>query len=127
MNQLEQRLSYSQTPLTADQSNQMVGILAATAPQHGGDQSGARANLMSSGLGGNAAQALVGNGGSRITDGTIAQAQGVLTGPQLDALKQLQDEQQAQAKMAQALRNQFGGSRPPVNPPPTTAGGPGGG
>lgn len=110
--ELAQRLSYSQTPLTPSQSEQMVAILASnTAPKTGGDAGGARAMMFAGALGGPAQFAGAG-GTARINDATVNQAQGVLTGPQLDALRQLQQEQEAQAQLAKAMRNQFA---PPPN------------
>ena len=47
-----------------------------------------------------------------ITDATINQSLGVLAAPQIDALKQLQQEQQAQAELSAAMRKQFQQNRP---------------
>jgi len=67
------------------------------------------------GIGGGA----MGSPSAPITDATINMAQGVLSGPQLEALKQLQAEQQAQQKIGEALRQTMGGNN--VNPgTPTT-------
>lgn len=107
VNQLEQRLSYSSTPLTSTQSEQLVSILATTAASRGGNPA---IPPPLSAFGGGIATAFVG-GSSHITDATINQATGVLAGPQLDALRQLQQEQQAQAQMNAAMRSQFQNSR----------------
>jgi len=119
--QLEQRLSYSSTPLSDSQSESLVQILASTGATTGGGMRGA--------IAGGAAMAIGGGPGmgpnTRITDATIAQAQGVLAGPQLDALKALQQEQQARAEMQQAMRKQLQSGN--GAPPPPPAGGPGGG
>ena len=119
--QLEQRLSYSSTPLSDSQSEALVQILASTGATTGGGMRGA--------LAGGAAMAIGGGPGmgpnTQITDATIAQAQGVLAGPQLDALKALQQEQQARIEMQQAMRKQFESGGGPA--PHPAAGGPGGG
>jgi hypothetical protein len=107
--QLSQRLSYSATPLTADQSTAMLQILGQTSlstrtaangttATDGGGRGGGGMNFMGGGA----------NSGTPITDATVNLAQGVLSGPQVDALKQLQTEQQAQAQLAQTLRQNMG-------------------
>lgn len=93
VNQLEQRLSYSSTPLSPEQSAAVLSIL---------DRNGGAA---SPGLG------RIG----LVTDTAIEQARGVLAAPQLEALRQLQQEQRAQAEIAAAMRRQFEGRR--ANPP----------
>jgi hypothetical protein len=115
VNQLEQRLSYSSTPLTNQQSDLMIAILAATTTSKASPNPVPAA--FNAVVGGNAAS------GSRITDTTINQALGVLAAPQIDALRQLQQEQQAQAALNATLRNRFrGGNDTP--PPSGTAAGP---
>lgn len=107
VSQLEQRLSYSSTPLTTQQSEQMVSILQATTVARNSNTPAPLTAIgagLSATFGGNA------GGGSRITDATVNQAQGVLAGPQLDALRQLQQEQQAQAQLNAAMRNRFQGN-----------------
>jgi hypothetical protein len=108
VDQLEQRLSYSSTPLTPQQSEQMVSILASTAPARNNATNTLRAAF------GNGAVITTAFGGnsSRITDAAVNQSLGVLAGPQLDALKQLQQEQQAQAELNAAMRRRL--------PPPGT-------
>lgn len=120
--QLSQRLSYTGAPLTAEQSAAMTQILSQTAPARqgatgaagitanvtvtaevgGGGRGGFGMNFMAGGAGGGAS--------SPITDATITMAQGVLSAPQVDALKQLQAEQQAQQKIAEAMRQTMGGN-----------------
>jgi hypothetical protein len=107
VDQLEQRLSYSSTPLTSQQSEQMVAILQATSP---GRNSGTPSPLTALGTGLSATFGGNAGGGTRITDATITQAQGLLAGPQLDALRQLQQEQHAQAQLNAAMRNRFQGN-----------------
>jgi hypothetical protein len=110
VSQLGQRLSYSTTPLSDSQSEQLVSILATT-----GTTSGNQRGSMFGGPGQGTT--------TLITDATIAQAQGVLAGAQLEALEQLQQEQQAQAQLQQEMRRQFqsGGTPPP--PPGAEPGG----
>jgi hypothetical protein len=96
VSQLDQRLSYSTTPLNANQSAFLITTLTATTtagseapdPQQGGP----------------------GNwGGTRptitIPDTVIQQAQSVLTPDQVTALKQLQAEQKAQQQIRELMRN----------------------
>lgn len=130
VNQLEQRLSYSSTPLSTQQSEQMVAIIAAT------NQASGRTNVTNVPLAGGGPRSLRGSE-TRITDATINQALGVLAAPQIDALRQLQQEQEAQAALSAAMRNRSrppGSSPSPINspaantPPPSAANrGPSGG
>jgi len=60
----------------------------------------------------------IGATGTPITDAAVNLAQGVLSGPQVDALRQLQQEQAAQQKISQTFRETMGGN---------TGGGGGGG
>jgi hypothetical protein len=136
--QLSQRLSYSATPLTADQSAAMLKILSQTAPVRtaptggatitssvtvvaeagaGGGRGGPGGGMnFIAGIGGGA----MGSPSAPITDATINMAQGVLSGPQLEALKQLQAEQQAQQKIGEALRQTMGGNNGNPGTPTTT-------
>jgi hypothetical protein len=113
VNQLQQSLSYTATPLTSEQSDKLVQILAQTVPQRvaaangqpaaagdTGGGGGGRLQFMGGGLGGG------GGGGqtSPITNETITLAQGVLTAPQVAALQQLQQAQLAQQQVGQLLR-----------------------
>lgn len=118
VSQLEQRLSYSSTPLTPAQSAQLVQLLASSSPAPATPQAAIRGLL-----GGQE------NGRSRVavTDTTITQAMGVLAAPQIDALKQIQQEQQVQAQLNAAMRAQMqntqrdsraGGAAPAATPPP---------
>jgi len=116
VSQLEQRLSYSSTPLTDSQSQQLVQILAATAPT-GGNNAGSRnatggvATALA--LGGGGMTAFTG-GGTRITADAVTQAQSILSAQQVSALQGLQQEQQASAQLRQQMRANFPGG-------PTTA------
>ncbi|MDB6093423.1 MAG: hypothetical protein JWM32_985 [Verrucomicrobia bacterium] len=121
--QLEQSLSYTNTPLTPAQSEQLVQVLASTSPASSNSANN-RATI--------AANFGVGFGGtgptSPITDAAIQQASGVLAPAQVQALQQLQQAQLAQQQLTQAMRNQFGGqarTTMPVTPaaPVTKPGG----
>lgn len=126
VNQLQQRLSYSDSPLSQAQSDQMVQILAANAaasrrtvttatgttpptysadavpggPPGGGMRMGLDFGAMFAGGGGGA-----GGPTSAITPNAVAQAQTVLTAPQLAALQQLQQQQQAAQQLQQIMRD----------------------
>jgi hypothetical protein len=106
--QLEQRLSYSSTPLTSQQSDQMIAILAATTTSRTNSAVPAPLTAFGNGL-----AATFGGGGatgSRITDTTINQSLGVLAAPQVDALRQLQQDQQTQAALNAAMRSRYQGT-----------------
>lgn len=139
--QLSQRLSYSATPLTADQSASMLKILSQTAPARTASTGGAiaitsnvtvgaEAGTAGGGRGGPGLNVFAGFGGggggggagasAPISDATINMAQGVLSGPQLDALKQLQAEQQAQQKIGEAFRQTWGGNNGNPGAPATS-------
>jgi hypothetical protein len=136
--QLSQRLSYSATPLTADQSAAMLKILSQTAPARAATTAGPTMSanvtvIADAGPGagrggpGGSMNVVAGFGGGAgggasapITDATINMAQGVLSGPQIEALKQLQAEQQAQQKIGEALRQTMGGNNGNPGTPTTT-------
>ncbi len=90
VNHLEQRLSYSSTPLSPEQSSAILSIL---------DRNGGTTTPS------------IGRVGV-VTDAAIEQARGVLAAPQLEALRQLQQEQRAQAEIAETMRRQFESRRP---------------
>lgn len=93
VNQLESRLQYSESPLSAAQAEQLVSAMAA----------------------GGTAQVVPGPmGGTAITEGLLQQAQSVLSAEQVAALQQLKAEQEAQRKLAE-LHRQAG---EPPGPPP---------
>lgn len=97
VSQLEQRLSYSSTPLSDTQSQQLVQILAATTPTRENNGNGVMAGAAPGGGGPFSA-------GSKITADAIGQAQGVLSAQQMSALQGLQQEQQAAAQLRQQMR-----------------------
>lgn len=99
VNQLQESLSYTATPLSAEQSAQMVEILGRTGPPRAG--SGASANAPAS------------PNNSTVTDATIAAAQGVLAPPQVSALQEIQQQQQAGAELQRLMRQGNGPGGPP--------------
>jgi len=113
-NQLEQRLSYSSTPLNGYQTEQLVNVLAASAPANGG----ARPTPIPG------ANGPFGPGRNvPITDAVIAQTQGFLSASQVDALRELQQEQAAQAQLRQQMQQARRNGGSPTQP--TTPGGSG--
>jgi hypothetical protein len=124
INSLQQSLSYTQTPLTDDQANQMIALLQQTQPQRAGNGTAGTTN---GGDGGPGIMALVNGGGTaKVTDDSLTQASGVLSAPQMSALQQIQQQQQAQQQMQQMMRaaNQgANGGAPAATPPATVAGG----
>ncbi|WP_221028963.1 hypothetical protein [Actomonas aquatica] len=105
---LADRLSYAGTPLNTAQSEALVTIMA----QAAGD-TGDSGNSRFFGRGG-------GNSSTPITDDMIVRATGVLAPDQVNALRDLQAEQQAAATVRNAMRAEFraqrGGGAP--TPPP---------
>lgn len=126
VDQLGQRLSYSTTPLSDTQADQLVQIMASTAPagtgsSGGGGARGAMAMGLVSAFPGGAQVAAMMGGGAKITDAAVTQAQGVLAPPQVAALQSLQQEQQASAKLMEQMRaNRQGGGATRVNAAPST-------
>jgi hypothetical protein len=102
INSLQQSLSYTQTPLTDDEANQMIALLQQTQPQRAGNGTSGTSN---GGDGGPGFMSMVNGGGTaKVTDDSITAAQGVLSAPQLSALQQIQQQQQAQQQMQQMMR-----------------------
>lgn len=111
VDQLQTRLSYSSAPLSESQSDQLVRILAATSPasgNRGGGGGGTLNVIAAAGRGGAAVAQVAGmavGATAAVTDASIAQAQTVLAPAQVEALKQIQAEQQAQRQLSEAMRN----------------------
>jgi hypothetical protein len=124
VNNLQQQLGYSQTPLTDDQANQLIALLAQNQPQRTGNGTSGTGNGGDTGPG---PMALINGGGNaRVTDAALSQAAGVLSAPQVSALQQIQEQQQAQQQMRQMMQaaNQAAaGGSAPATPPATAAGG----
>ncbi|MBX3750383.1 MAG: hypothetical protein KF897_09865 [Opitutaceae bacterium] len=119
--QLESRLSYSGTPLTQSQSQEMVRILAETG--EGGRvptiRTATPAVSIAGGPGANvqmgAAIAIASGGGVLITDATVARSQSVLSSDQVAALQEIQQEQQAAQQLGRSMRAEMGTR---LTPPP---------
>ncbi len=134
--ELQQRLSYTPTPLSAEQAERLVGVLAAqpapSAPAPGSAASAAPApavrpndlgTTLATAVAGTAAGALLGmaetaRAAAPITSAAVAEAQTVLSPPQVAALQQLQQQQQAQQQLQQVIRESMpGGMLPRPSPP----------
>jgi len=105
VNAVAQQLSYTQTPLTDDQTNQLVALLAQTQPQTAGNGT-AGTGTSDGGL--NVRQLLAGGGTAPVTNDAITLAAGVLSGPQVQALQAVQQQQQAEQQMRQLIRTNAG-------------------
>ena len=126
VSQLAQRLSYSTTPLSDTQSEQLVGVLSAAGGTNSGNGGvpGGPGLFRAGGLGS-------GGPASKITDTVVTQAQGVLSTQQLAALQSLQQEQEAAAQLARQMREArqngaatpVGGGVPGAQPVPSPGGG----
>jgi hypothetical protein len=90
VNQLQESLTYTATPLSTTQSERMVEILGRTGPPRSGNGGGNPNN-------------------STVTDATIAAAQSVLAPPQVETLKEIQQQQQAGAELQKLMRQGQGG------------------
>jgi hypothetical protein len=134
VNELQQRLSYTSTPLTAAQSEQLIQILATNSPTRPADAGPAAPGLPpprgpgfgppgggpGPDFGGVILSAISGRGGpglppevidgamrvasAPVTPAAVAQAQTVLAPPQVAALQQIQQQQQAQQQLQQIIR-----------------------
>lgn len=111
VNQLEQRLSYSGTPLTVEQSEALVQVLADNPAEQGNVGRAAAVRTPAGRV------AFGGSGGAAISETAVAQAATVLSQSQVQALQQLQQEQQAQAQLAQMMREQMRRGRGPAAQP----------
>lgn len=135
---LQQRLAYSNAPLTSSQAEQLIQILASNAPQRtptptsgteqpsgnppvsmgrgpggpgfGGPDVG---RILGGGFGG---PPIGGPGGGVVTPAAVAQAQTILVPNQLAALQQIQQQQQTQQQLQQLVRDTLS-----ANPPPATS------
>lgn len=103
---LEQRLSYTATPLTQAQSDQLVTLLA---PSRTANTASAPTAIPE-----RASSAGRNSGIEVITDQAVTQAAAILAPAQLQALKELQATQQAGRVLGEAFRN---GGGPPAGPP----------
>lgn len=100
--QLQLRLSYSSSPLTDDQTDQLVALLstsATRATQGSGTPTGVSLSIATSSFGPGPL------GSISITDSVIADSRRILAGDQVAALVQLQEEQQAQDQLSARIRS----------------------
>jgi hypothetical protein len=125
VNSLQQSLSYTQTPLTEDQANQVIALLAQNQPQRAGNGTAGITNGGEAAGGPGIMSLLNGGGTARVTSDALTQAAGVLSAPQVSALQQIQLQQQAQQQMQQLMRsaNQGTGGNAPAAPPASAKGG----
>lgn len=130
VNELQQRLSFSQNPLTPAQADQLVQVLASNSPQRTDagagvpdPANGGRAGmggrgpdmgmLFGPGAPGGVVGAMMGaRSGAPITDNAIAQAQGVLSQPQVATLQQMQKQQQSQQQLSRMFRETMSANQP---------------
>lgn len=110
VNQLENKLSYTGSPLQSSQMDQLVRILAESS-QNARNAAGNQGFAIR-GMDGGGPVVMGGGGSTQITDDVIARAQSVLTQAQLQGLKQMQAEQEAQRTMSEAMRNASRANRP---------------
>lgn len=114
ISQLESRLSYSGTPLTESQSQEMVRILAETgeAGRVPAIRAATPAVSIAGGPGMNVQMgttlAVASGGGVLITDATVARSQSVLSTDQVAALQEIQQEQQAAQQLGRSMRAEMG-------------------
>jgi hypothetical protein len=143
VSQLQQALSYTDSPLTAAQADQLAQILADTAASSGGTPSaGGSADVAFFNRPTTGANVTVafgpfppdgggGLGGSLINNDAIARAQGLLSTSQVQALQDIQQQQQAAAQLRQLMFQNAGGRGPvfipPVGGPASMPGSPPGG
>ena len=85
VNQLRDSLSYTATPLTKEQGDQLIPILAQTGPPRPANPDRTATN-------------------ATVTDATVIQAQTVLTPPQVEALKEIQQQQAAGEKLQKYMQ-----------------------
>lgn len=123
VNSLQTQLSYTQTPLTDDEANAMISLLAQNQPQRAGSETASTGNGDDAGP--SPFSLINGGGNATVTDAALAQAQGVLSAPQVSALQQIQLQQQAQQQMQQLMRaaNQGAAGSGAATPSAPAAGG----
>lgn len=108
VNQVQQSLSYSQTPLTDDQAGQLIQILAQDQPPTGSNSGG-----------GNIRGLFNNNATGPVTAQALADAANILAPDQVQALQQIQQAQQARQQMQQLLRSSAtAGGGGAFGPPP---------
>jgi hypothetical protein len=127
ISQLQQSLSYSDTQLSSSQADQLVQILAETSPNRAGGANtvvgGPTVIVMGAGSSGPVPRSLDGpwNAGP-ITDEAVARAQSVLSAPQVQALQEIQQQQQAAAQLRQLMIQSSSPARRGSTPLPSSGG-----
>ncbi len=127
VDRISDRLSYSEAPLSEKQSEQLVQLLAQTSKTASANPT-APATVLSRPGGGNGfvsgliEQNLGGGGGVTITDQVIGQASTFMSTTQIQQLRQLQTEQQAQAMLRKTFSEvgKKNTAPAPVKTPPAT-------
>jgi hypothetical protein len=140
VNELQQRLSYTNTPLTPAQAEQMVQILATNPAQRqpgattdsgrsGGPQPGGRGGpspsfgfgpgrgpdvggMMGGMMGSTPGLPGDGRGTAPVTSAAVAQAQTVLAPPQVAALQEIHQQQQTQQRLRQLVGETLSTNQP---------------
>ncbi|MGH7996263.1 MAG: hypothetical protein ACREFX_07920 [Opitutaceae bacterium] len=107
VNRLQQTLSYTSTPLTDAEAQQLVQVLQQNAPA-ASNGSGGGPNVF---VGGGGMAVVTGGGPVAITPQAIAQAASMLSPAQVQALQQIQQQQQAQQQMRALMRSTFQSQR----------------
>jgi len=111
--QLAQSLSYTSEPLSPEQNAQLVALLAQNAPPSD-NNGGNRTFVVSMGGGGGPPGGFGGFGGMTLTQGVpitndiVNAAQSFLTPAQVDALRQMQDQQAGQQQLQQMFMGAAG-------------------
>ena len=125
VNELQQRLSYTNAPLTGPQAEQLVQILAANPPPRpapdaanasrpppppppgprGPDVGALVAGLTGGGPGPDVPR------GAPVTPAAVSQAATILSAPQVSALQQMQQQQQSQQQLRQMLNETLSAAR----------------
>lgn len=131
---LQQRLSYTDMPLTSTQTEQLVQILAANAPQRAGAPGSTTSGSPQvsrgpggpdfgrggpdfgrvAGVFGGPPPGMGGPGGptAAVTAAAVTQAQTILAPPQVAALQQIQQQQQAAQQVQQLVRDTISANQP---------------
>jgi len=103
--QLEQRLSYTRDPLGPAQAEAVVRIMASTTSPPAENTTPPVSVLVRPGVPDAVPLLPATSATGRVSEEVIAQVQAVLTPPQVEALKEIQLEQQAAQKTAQMIRD----------------------
>lgn len=103
--QLERRLSYTGAPLQPSQAEAVVRIMESNTPSAAAEHGAPPVSvLVRSGIPDAVPVVPASVGSGRVTDEVVTQSQTVLTPSQVDALKQIQLEQEAAMRAAQMIR-----------------------